>query len=133
MHVHAALEVSLSEKLPENKICPLLAHIPVTAWVSNVGNVQCLPKKKDFAIGTQVLFNLMKLIIALPLVNIDLISELSEHIQVRVMVCHICRKDHLDNDLSDLTVICPVKVLKDVQIFVSEKKEGLSHMMVLKD
>lgn len=39
LHVHAALEVSLCEKFPENEISPLLAHIPVTARVSNVSNM----------------------------------------------------------------------------------------------
>jgi hypothetical protein len=133
LHVHTALEVSLSEKFPKNKVCPLLAYIPVTARVCNVGNMQCLPKKKDLAIGAQVLLNLMKLVIALPLVNIDLISELPEHIQVRVMISHVCSEDHLDDDLSYLTVIGPIKGFKDVQVFVSEKQEGLSHMMVLKN
>jgi hypothetical protein len=44
LHVHAALEVSLSEKFPENEIRPPLAHVPVTARVRNVGNMQRLPK-----------------------------------------------------------------------------------------
>jgi hypothetical protein len=63
----------------------------------------------------------MKLVIALPLINIDLISELPEDIQVRVMVSHVSSEDHLDDDLSDLSVIGPIKGFKDVQVFVSEK------------
>jgi hypothetical protein len=133
LHVHATLEVSLSEKFPEDEIRPPLAHVPVTARVRDVGNMQCLPKEKDLAIGTQVLLDLVKLVITLPLVDIDLISELPEDVQVCVMVGHVRSEDHLDDNLSDLAVICPIKVLKDVQVFVSEEQEGLGHMMVLQD
>jgi len=52
LHVHATLEVPLCEKFPENEIRPPLAHVPVTARVRDVGNMQCLPKEKDLAIGT---------------------------------------------------------------------------------
>ncbi len=114
MHVHAALEVSLCKKFPENEICPPLAYIPVAARVGYIGNMQCLPKEKDLAISTQVFLNLMKLIIALPLINIDLISELSQHIQISVMVSHVSGEDHLDDYLSDPTIICPIEVLKYV-------------------
>ena len=95
--------------------------------------MQCLPKEKDLAIGAQVFLNLMKLIIALPLVNIDLISELPQHIQISVMVSHVSSEDHLDDYLSDFSIICPIIILKDVQVFVSKKQEGLGHMMILKD
>ena len=45
---------------------------------------------------------------------------------------HICRQDHLNDNLPDLHVVLIWKVAQNVQPLILQKHEGVRHMMIFK-
>ena len=52
-----SFKVTLGKKLSEDKICPTLAHWPLSAWIDYVCNVKSLAQQECFVSHPQILLD----------------------------------------------------------------------------
>ena len=52
-----SFKVTLGKELSEDKVCPTLAHGPLSAWIDNVCNVKCLAQQEGFVSHSQILLD----------------------------------------------------------------------------
>ena len=123
----------MSEKLSEQEVCPPLTDLPFSRRVSNVGDVERLSEEKDLIVGGDILLDEYGLVAKFGLPRGDEGRELLKDVETCIMVGHICSKDHLDDDVSDLAVVIRDEMLKDVEVVLAKEHEGLSYMVVFQN